>query len=102
MVDINVGGFASFSDYNRPADGTYQLPPGTRLASMREAGLLRIEGPRWRLTDPAGLALSNGVLRELLAWWQEQQEGLELAGARSQPSCAAPPAPGPGLAAAVD
>ena len=38
MVDINVGGFASFSDYNRPADGTYQLPPGTRLASMREAG----------------------------------------------------------------
>ena len=35
-------------------------------------GLLRIEGPRWRLSDPAGLALSNGVLRELLAWWQEQ------------------------------
>ena len=73
-----------------------------RLQPWLEAGLLRIEGPRWRLTDPAGLALSNGVLRELLAWWQEQQEGLELAGARSQPSCAAPPAPGPGLAAAVD
>ena len=73
-----------------------------RLQPWLEAGLLRIEGPRWRLTDPAGLALSNGVLRELLAWWQEQQEGLELAGARSQSSCAAPPAPGPGLAAALD
>ena len=36
---INPRGFASFSDNNQPADGTYGLPPGTRLASMREAGL---------------------------------------------------------------
>jgi oxygen-independent coproporphyrinogen-3 oxidase len=41
-----------------------------RLASFEQAGLLRIEGPRWRLSDPAGLALSNAVLRELLAWWE--------------------------------
>lgn len=43
-----------------------------RLATYEQRGLLRIEGPRWRLADPEGLALSNGVLRELLAWWQEQ------------------------------
>jgi oxygen-independent coproporphyrinogen-3 oxidase len=41
-----------------------------RLASFEESGLLRVEGPRWRLTDPAGLALSNAVLRELLVWWE--------------------------------
>ena len=44
----------------------------SRLEPWISEGLLRIEGPRWRLSDPAGLALSNGVLRELLAWWQEQ------------------------------
>ncbi len=44
-----------------------------RLATYEQRGLLRIEGPRWRLADPEGLALSNGVLRELLAWWQEQE-----------------------------
>ncbi len=41
-------------------------------APFRERGLLRIEGPRWRLSDPAGLALSNAVLRELLAWWEQR------------------------------
>lgn len=44
-----------------------------RLAPYEQRGLLRVEGPRWRLSDPQGLALSNGVLRELLAWWQEQE-----------------------------
>jgi putative oxygen-independent coproporphyrinogen III oxidase len=44
-----------------------------RLAGYETRGLLCIEGPRWRLADPQGLALSNGVLRELLAWWQEQE-----------------------------
>jgi len=43
-----------------------------RLAAPLQAGRLLIEGSRWRLSDPEGLALSNGVLRELLAWWQEQ------------------------------
>ena len=37
-----------------------------------ERGLLRREGDRWRLSDPEGLALSNAVLREWLAWWEEQ------------------------------
>jgi oxygen-independent coproporphyrinogen-3 oxidase len=40
-----------------------------------ESGLLLREGPRWRLSDPEGLALSNVVLRELLAWWEEQESG---------------------------
>ncbi len=40
-----------------------------------ESGLLLREGPRWRLSDPEGLALSNAVLRELLAWWEEQESG---------------------------
>lgn len=41
-----------------------------QLHPFEREGLLLIEGPRWRLSDPAGLALSNGVLRELLDWWQ--------------------------------
>ena len=40
-------------------------------------GLLLQEGPRWRLSDPEGLALSNAVLRELLAWWEEEGSGAE-------------------------
>ncbi|MFN9925148.1 MAG: radical SAM family heme chaperone HemW [Cyanobacteriota bacterium] len=40
------------------------------LAAWEARGLLEVVGPRWRLSDPAGLALSNGVLRELLDWWQ--------------------------------
>jgi putative oxygen-independent coproporphyrinogen III oxidase len=43
-----------------------------RLADFEQRGLLLVEGSRWRLSDPAGLALSNAVLREMLAWWQEQ------------------------------
>jgi len=39
------------------------------LAPFAERGLLLVEGDRWRLSDPAGLALSNAVLRDLLAWW---------------------------------
>ena len=43
-----------------------------RLETWIQRGLLLLEGPRWRLRDPEGLALSNAVLRELLAWWQER------------------------------
>jgi len=39
-----------------------------------QRGLLQREGSRWRLSDPEGLALSNAVLREWLAWWSEQVE----------------------------
>ena len=72
-----------------------------RLEPWWREGLLRIEGPRWRLSDPAGLALSNGVLRELLAWWQEQLDAPGLDGAGRQSSAAALPPPGSGPAAAV-
>jgi oxygen-independent coproporphyrinogen-3 oxidase len=34
-----------------------------------------VEGGRWRLQDPEGLALSNAVLRDVLEWWQEQRPG---------------------------
>jgi putative oxygen-independent coproporphyrinogen III oxidase len=44
-----------------------------RLAAFEQQGLLQVEGPRWRLSDPEGLALSNAVLRELLVWWEERQ-----------------------------
>ncbi|MEB3331758.1 MAG: radical SAM family heme chaperone HemW [Synechococcaceae cyanobacterium] len=40
-----------------------------RLEGFVHSGHLLLEGPRWRLSDPAGLALSNAVLRELLAAW---------------------------------
>jgi oxygen-independent coproporphyrinogen-3 oxidase len=46
-----------------------------RWQPYRQRGVLLQEGPRWRLSDPEGLALSNGVLRELVAWWEERQEG---------------------------
>ena len=45
-----------------------------RLEPFQRQGLLRVEGSRWRLSDPAGLALSNAVLRELLHWWEEHAE----------------------------
>jgi len=57
-----------------------------RLQPYEREGLLRIEGPRWRLSDPEGLALSNAVLRECLDWW-------ECVGSRSSP--AAPRSPDP-------
>jgi oxygen-independent coproporphyrinogen-3 oxidase len=43
------------------------------LTPWRERGLLLEEGGRWRLSDPAGLALSNGVLAQLLDWWERRQ-----------------------------
>jgi oxygen-independent coproporphyrinogen-3 oxidase len=49
-----------------------------RLGDYERRGLLRVEGPRWRLADPQGLALSNGVLREMLAWWQELERPAPL------------------------
>ncbi len=58
-----------------------------RLEPWLTEGLLLEEGSRWRLADPAGLALSNGVLRELLDWWDER------AAADRRSSGAAPPPP---------
>jgi putative oxygen-independent coproporphyrinogen III oxidase len=63
------------------------------LESFRCDGLLQVEGPRWRLSDPAGLALSNAVLRPLLAWWDD---------AAPQSSTAVPAPPVGALATAAD
>jgi oxygen-independent coproporphyrinogen-3 oxidase len=63
------------------------------LEPFRRDGLLQVEGPRWRLSDPAGLALSNAVLRPLLAWWDD---------AAPQSSTAAPARPVGAPAAAAD
>jgi oxygen-independent coproporphyrinogen-3 oxidase len=40
------------------------------LQPFLSQGLLLVEGDRWRLSDPAGLCLSNLVLREWLEWWE--------------------------------
>lgn len=64
----------------------------TLLAPFRADGLLLVEGPRWRLSDPAGLALSNAVLRPLLAWW-------ESAAPQSSAAVPAPPVGDPAAGA---
>ena len=46
-----------------------------RWQPFLEAGLLRCQGERWSLSDPEGLALSNAVLRELVAWWEAWSAG---------------------------
>ena len=46
-----------------------------RLAPFEQSGLLLVEGGRWRLRDPQGLALSNAVLRDVLEWWWERGPG---------------------------
>ncbi len=48
-------------------------------------GLLVGEAGRWRLSDPAGMALSNQVLVEVLLWWES------LSDVDRAPSAAAPP-----------
>jgi oxygen-independent coproporphyrinogen-3 oxidase len=58
------------------------------LSPWRERGLLLEEGGRWRLSDPAGLALSNGVLAQLLDWWETRQ----AAAGRSSGAALPPPA----------
>ena len=55
--------------------------------------LLLVEGSRWRLSDPEGLALSNAVLRPLLAWWDQI---LQRSSAAASPPPAASPAAGQG------
>jgi oxygen-independent coproporphyrinogen-3 oxidase len=87
------------------AGGPFREPHGQRaladlrrrLAGFRERGVLLEEGPRWRLSDPAGLALSNAVLRDCLLWWDHWSGD----GAAAPASPAAPAPPGNGRAAAV-
>jgi putative oxygen-independent coproporphyrinogen III oxidase len=66
-----------------------------RLEGFRGSGLLLLEGPRWRLSDPAGLALSNAVLRECLLWWERWRPD----GAAGPATAAGPERPGSGPAA---
>jgi putative oxygen-independent coproporphyrinogen III oxidase len=56
----------------------------TLLAPEQRDGLLQIEGPRWRLSNPTGLDLSTAVLRTVLGW-------LERVG--PQPIAPGPPGP---------
>ena len=58
------------------------------LEPFTAQGLLLLEGSRWRLSDPRGLALSNAVLRPLLAWWEEIAQ-------RSSAAASPPPAASP-------
>jgi oxygen-independent coproporphyrinogen-3 oxidase len=51
--------------------------------------LLRIEGGRWRLSDPAGLALSNAVLRVMVEWWEQRASSLPSIGAGPAPPAGA-------------
>ncbi len=68
-----------------------------RLQGFRRSGVLLLEGPRWRLSDPAGLALSNAVLRECLLWWERwQPDGVAGPATAAGP---APPGSGPPAAA---
>lgn len=69
-----------------------------RLGRFEAEGLLQVEGERWRLSDPAGLALSNAVLRELLAWWESEGERPQgnPAAEPPGPSDAGPRPPHPG------
>jgi len=64
-------------EHDLPA--AWQVELRQRLAGFEAAGLLRVEGPRWRLSDPEGLALSNAVLRDLLAWWSPRDPLAEPA-----------------------
>ncbi len=54
-----------------------------RLAPWIESDCLRIEGDRWRLTDPRGLALSSSVLRAFMGWWLEQPAARDSVAAPS-------------------
>lgn len=50
-----------------------------------ESQILRIEGDRWRLSNPRGLALSSSVLRAFMEWWLEQPGGRDSAAEASTP-----------------
>ena len=42
-----------------------------RLKPFERQGTLLVQGPRWKLSDPAGLAISNSIIREILDWWEQ-------------------------------
>lgn len=69
----------------------------SRLEGFCRSGVLLLEGCRWRLSDPAGLALSNAVLRECLLWWEHWRS--DAAAGPANPAGPAPPGCDPAAAA---
>ena len=69
----------------------------SRLEGFCRRGVLLLEGCRWRLSDPAGLALSNAVLRECLLWWEHWRP--DGAAGPANPAGPAPPGCDPAAAA---
>ena len=65
----------------------------THLTPWLENGRLRIEGSRWRLSDPEGLAVSNSVLRDFLGWWMGQPARQGWPADGSTPAAPPPPVP---------
>ena len=63
------------------------------LIPWLESGRLRIEGSRWRLSDPEGLAVSNSVLRDFLEWWMGRPAGQGCPADGSIPAVPPPPSP---------
>ncbi len=61
----------------------------SQLSGAHCRELLRIEGGRWRLSDPAGLALSNAVLRVMVEWWEQRASSLPSIGAGPAPPAGA-------------
>ena len=55
-------------------------------------GLLLGEAGRWRLSDPAGMALSNRVLVEVLLWWEALSDVDRAPSPAGLPRTAAAPA----------
>jgi putative oxygen-independent coproporphyrinogen III oxidase len=61
-----------------------------RLSPWIERHWLCLEGERWRLSDPEGLALSNSVLRDFLVWWLEQPASQTAFAGESTPAAPQP------------
>ena len=57
-----------------------------------EEGLVQCRAGRWCLSDPAGMALSNPVLVEVILWWEEQTGAASPSPAELVQTTACPPA----------
>lgn len=87
---VNMVGLLAEHGFGAEALGALRA----HLSAWLAGGWLRIEGQRWRLSDPEGLALSNSVLRDFLGWWLEQPGARASAVDPSSPAEPPPPVPG--------
>ena len=104
LQELEAGvGWAS-STQGRRLQGQLRAELEALLTPFRQQGLVVVEGERWRLSDPRGLALSNAVLREVLAWWEPWPQRLAAARDDAAPpaTAAGPEPPGNVPAAAAD